>query len=125
MLIEECVMRIQVRCRKKAEEEDNRAVGLMRSAVRDVCRRTGASSTNGGHASSLQVSRGKAGIDCREPERVEYLASSTPSAALNHFHPNWVRHPPLCSLRLQHSVPPDRPQLSLLIRFILNIEVIA
>lgn len=51
----------------------------------------------GGHASSLQVSRGKASIDCREPERVEYLASSTPSAALNHFHPNWVRHPPLLS----------------------------
>lgn len=33
MLIGECVMR-----RKQAEEEDNRTVGLMRSAVRDVCR---------------------------------------------------------------------------------------
>lgn len=38
MLIGECVMRVLVRCRKKAEEEDNRTVGLMRSAVRDVCR---------------------------------------------------------------------------------------
>lgn len=49
MLIEECVMRVLVRYRKKAEEEDNRTVGLMRSSVRDVCRRTGASGTEDTH----------------------------------------------------------------------------